>query len=153
VRGTSRAIVNADHFNVRPSILIRFIPLVLGCIALTACEAYDDETAGVIDICPIHHVRMARGKVAGEIAPPPDPRSPIPTGFETYEKLKETTFPFDGSYRPAGDVLPTRPALIYVCPECVRAAKEYWKAVGSNQSTDPTLSSGTPAAGQLARHP
>ena len=130
----------------------RLLTASLLVITLSACVSASDETVGVSDICPVHHVKMARKKVDAVLSAPHDTATPLPAIVTAYLNTRPILFPFDGSMRPGGDVLPLKPSVIYVCPECAKVSAAWWKANQANQqSSEPTSAPVTPPAGQESR--
>jgi len=137
VQGTSRAILNADQFNVRPRKSVNLTPARM-------CQrvALASLLAAFIGIAYNFHEAYSLPRYASG-----DRRTIIDLGRgpKVYGTSGEATL------NNISDVLAT--GGIFLGVAAVGIGKRYFSiATVSNQSTDPTFSSGTPRAGHESRH-
>ena len=123
--------------------------ILLAACALAGCAKVFDETRGISNVCPVHHVMMDRKKV-----PVVDGRifvretlvgTRLAGSVSAYSQLKKEQFPFADSKVGISDEERDAPAeaWLYVCRSCVAARAKWVSAKMANKAPEPTPGSVT----------
>ena len=128
MRGTSRAILNADQFNVRQ---MKARWLFLASFLSLFCGLELNEIQGAVSIAPQAMLYLVMGRLLGPGSVPLEEHDTFRRGLASAPVIGLVLF-----------------SVYLFLQGCVKMAQS--KSM-PNQSTDPTLSSGTPPAGQESR--
>ena len=110
--------------------------------AVAGCSRTVNTTKGISAICPVHHVRMEKREVAVMLGYPGPQREILANAMlagsiRAFSREEAALFPYSKDYYFGGDDIidenPPKRAILYVCPECVKAFAEWKLKKGANQ--------------------